>query len=115
MQVAYPCTIPCKIAGIGEFIILCNIKKTKVVSIAVQCKFQRINLKVLFCLIHLRLCFIVSFIKIDSGKPAKTNQYNYCSQSDQQGFIIPFQICLLYTSDAADEEDSVDLGGRRII
>src|SRR5674536_24119 len=27
--------------------------------------------------------------------------YRYCS-------------CLLYTSDAADEEDSVDLGGRRI-
>ena len=26
-----------------------------------------------------------------------------------------FNICLLYTSDAADEEDSVDLGGRRII
>ncbi|VDG26364.1 arginine ABC transporter ATP-binding protein ArtP [Lactobacillus sp.] [Lactiplantibacillus mudanjiangensis] len=24
-------------------------------------------------------------------------------------------LCLLYTSDAADEEDSVDLGGRRII
>ena len=28
------------------------------------------------------------------------------------GIIGP---CLLYTSDAADEEDSVDLGGRRII
>eukprot|EP00658_Telonema_sp_P-2_P055137 TRINITY_DN43839_c0_g1_i1.p2 TRINITY_DN43839_c0_g1~~TRINITY_DN43839_c0_g1_i1.p2 ORF type:complete len:136 (+),score=54.57 TRINITY_DN43839_c0_g1_i1:82-489(+) len=26
-----------------------------------------------------------------------------------------FPHCLLYTSDAADEEDSVDLGGRRII
>eukprot|EP00656_Telonema_subtile_P047829 TRINITY_DN553_c0_g1_i7.p1 TRINITY_DN553_c0_g1~~TRINITY_DN553_c0_g1_i7.p1 ORF type:complete len:101 (-),score=27.38 TRINITY_DN553_c0_g1_i7:63-365(-) len=26
-----------------------------------------------------------------------------------------FGACLLYTSDAADEEDSVDLGGRRII
>ena len=26
-----------------------------------------------------------------------------------------FCYCLLYTSDAADEEDSVDLGGRRII
>src|SRR5664280_917109 len=26
-----------------------------------------------------------------------------------------WDICLLYTSDAADEEDSVDLGGRRII
>src|SRR5664280_2311598 len=36
--------------------------------------------------------------------------------------IMPYHIaldgamdCLLYTSDAADEEDSVDLGGRRII
>src|SRR5664279_3077790 len=27
----------------------------------------------------------------------------------------PSVVCLLYTSDAADEEDSVDLGGRRII
>eukprot|EP00658_Telonema_sp_P-2_P074562 TRINITY_DN63825_c0_g1_i3.p1 TRINITY_DN63825_c0_g1~~TRINITY_DN63825_c0_g1_i3.p1 ORF type:complete len:107 (+),score=20.65 TRINITY_DN63825_c0_g1_i3:184-504(+) len=26
-----------------------------------------------------------------------------------------YSSCLLYTSDAADEEDSVDLGGRRII
>src|SRR5664279_1403318 len=29
-----------------------------------------------------------------------------------QSIGIPY-ICLLYTSDAADEEDSVDLGGRR--
>ena len=27
---------------------------------------------------------------------------------------VQVQVCLLYTSDAADEEDSVDLGGRRI-
>ena len=26
-----------------------------------------------------------------------------------------FDVCLLYTSDAADERSSVDLGGRRII
>ena len=26
-----------------------------------------------------------------------------------------FPVCLLYTSDAADERSSVDLGGRRII
>ena len=26
-----------------------------------------------------------------------------------------FYLCLLYTSDAADERSSVDLGGRRII
>ena len=28
---------------------------------------------------------------------------------------MPFRSCLLYTSDAADERSSVDLGGRRII
>eukprot|EP00658_Telonema_sp_P-2_P008275 TRINITY_DN13100_c0_g2_i1.p1 TRINITY_DN13100_c0_g2~~TRINITY_DN13100_c0_g2_i1.p1 ORF type:complete len:217 (-),score=32.45 TRINITY_DN13100_c0_g2_i1:87-737(-) len=34
----------------------------------------------------------------------------------QDGIIHPsVSPCLLYTSDAADEEDSVDLGGRRII
>eukprot|EP00658_Telonema_sp_P-2_P000745 TRINITY_DN10268_c0_g1_i3.p1 TRINITY_DN10268_c0_g1~~TRINITY_DN10268_c0_g1_i3.p1 ORF type:complete len:260 (+),score=67.17 TRINITY_DN10268_c0_g1_i3:218-997(+) len=31
------------------------------------------------------------------------------------GSLIRKEACLLYTSDAADEEDSVDLGGRRII
>eukprot|EP00656_Telonema_subtile_P048700 TRINITY_DN5871_c0_g1_i4.p1 TRINITY_DN5871_c0_g1~~TRINITY_DN5871_c0_g1_i4.p1 ORF type:complete len:102 (+),score=5.24 TRINITY_DN5871_c0_g1_i4:41-307(+) len=34
------------------------------------------------------------------------------------GKLLPYSAlipCLLYTSDAADEEDSVDLGGRRII
>src|SRR5674536_400237 len=31
------------------------------------------------------------------------------------GVVPPLKTCLLYTSDAADEEDSVDLGGRRII
>ena len=29
--------------------------------------------------------------------------------------LVPTQTCLLYTSDAADERSSVDLGGRRII
>ena len=31
------------------------------------------------------------------------------------GFITDIALCLLYTSDAADERSSVDLGGRRII
>ena len=30
-------------------------------------------------------------------------------------YVVTLNTCLLYTSDAADEEDSVDLGGRRII
>eukprot|EP00658_Telonema_sp_P-2_P008231 TRINITY_DN1308_c0_g1_i12.p1 TRINITY_DN1308_c0_g1~~TRINITY_DN1308_c0_g1_i12.p1 ORF type:complete len:147 (+),score=49.90 TRINITY_DN1308_c0_g1_i12:198-638(+) len=34
---------------------------------------------------------------------------------DNAGVIVNPKGCLLYTSDAADEEDSVDLGGRRII
>eukprot|EP00658_Telonema_sp_P-2_P055344 TRINITY_DN439_c0_g1_i6.p1 TRINITY_DN439_c0_g1~~TRINITY_DN439_c0_g1_i6.p1 ORF type:complete len:213 (-),score=39.29 TRINITY_DN439_c0_g1_i6:109-747(-) len=37
---------------------------------------------------------------------------------DERGVALPVlcvDTCLLYTSDAADEEDSVDLGGRRII
>ena len=33
----------------------------------------------------------------------------------ETGEIHLLQICLLYTSDAADERSSVDLGGRRII
>ena len=31
------------------------------------------------------------------------------------GFTGDLKACLLYTSDAADERSSVDLGGRRII
>src|SRR5664280_1836302 len=37
--------------------------------------------------------------------------FDLCKQCIDEGFTS----CLLYTSDAADEEDSVDLGGRRII
>ena len=31
------------------------------------------------------------------------------------GYCVQAAACLLYTSDAADERSSVDLGGRRII
>ncbi|GAB5802143.1 hypothetical protein JMUB7513_27910 [Staphylococcus aureus] len=34
---------------------------------------------------------------------------------DERNNYLRAKACLLYTSDAADEEDSVDLGGRRII
>src|SRR5665648_1300187 len=40
---------------------------------------------------------------------------NYCAMALIQLELGPSEDCLLYTSDAADEEDSVDLGGRRII
>mgnify|MGYP003381607239 CR=1 FL=1 len=42
-----------------------------------------------------------------------------CPRGIEKGFPESFrwgrQTCLLYTSDAADERSSVDLGGRRII
>eukprot|EP00658_Telonema_sp_P-2_P051186 TRINITY_DN39222_c0_g1_i1.p1 TRINITY_DN39222_c0_g1~~TRINITY_DN39222_c0_g1_i1.p1 ORF type:complete len:153 (+),score=28.79 TRINITY_DN39222_c0_g1_i1:129-587(+) len=41
--------------------------------------------------------------------------YNTASTSKYVFIISGIYVCLLYTSDAADEEDSVDLGGRRII
>ena len=43
--------------------------------------------------------------------------YNYPFTSDFQTKTVYnfYYICLLYTSDAADERSSVDLGGRRII
>eukprot|EP00658_Telonema_sp_P-2_P000113 TRINITY_DN10039_c0_g1_i2.p1 TRINITY_DN10039_c0_g1~~TRINITY_DN10039_c0_g1_i2.p1 ORF type:complete len:180 (-),score=64.20 TRINITY_DN10039_c0_g1_i2:90-629(-) len=45
-------------------------------------------------------------------------QYNYQESIPKCVCLVwdpLLQACLLYTSDAADEEDSVDLGGRRII
>ena len=37
------------------------------------------------------------------------------SKMRERGCCIRYCACLLYTSDAADERSSVDLGGRRII
>ena len=37
------------------------------------------------------------------------------ADSDSGSFDLLADFCLLYTSDAADERSSVDLGGRRII
>eukprot|EP00658_Telonema_sp_P-2_P006777 TRINITY_DN12560_c0_g4_i1.p1 TRINITY_DN12560_c0_g4~~TRINITY_DN12560_c0_g4_i1.p1 ORF type:complete len:225 (-),score=43.43 TRINITY_DN12560_c0_g4_i1:66-740(-) len=39
----------------------------------------------------------------------------FSSSDASESIPRQFGTCLLYTSDAADEEDSVDLGGRRII
>ena len=40
---------------------------------------------------------------------------NYRSLKKRLPYERTFGVCLLYTSDAADERSSVDLGGRRII
>ena len=46
---------------------------------------------------------------------SQVSQNSLLKNRDMIGFVGAPWTCLLYTSDAADEEDSVDLGGRRII
>src|SRR5674536_403833 len=50
------------------------------------------------------------------GVHVARTSFRFCCPSSARGAARqPVHPCLLYTSDAADEEDSVDLGGRRII
>src|SRR5665648_1203590 len=63
-----------------------------------------------------------TIITISTGKSklmdwGRTERVLTCAESPRISAISSVfapNICLLYTSDAADEEDSVDLGGRRI-
>eukprot|EP00656_Telonema_subtile_P016706 TRINITY_DN1884_c0_g1_i2.p1 TRINITY_DN1884_c0_g1~~TRINITY_DN1884_c0_g1_i2.p1 ORF type:complete len:103 (-),score=9.00 TRINITY_DN1884_c0_g1_i2:5-313(-) len=48
-------------------------------------------------------------------RPSDYKRSNVRVRLAQGRFQHSVKSCLLYTSDAADEEDSVDLGGRRII
>src|SRR5665648_1262971 len=50
--------------------------------------------------------------KISSGSSLVMNIKR---TAPDKAIVADSKCCLLYTSDAADEEDSVDLGGRRII
>ena len=51
--------------------------------------------------------------KMDGFNPNATNVADY--QNGTPRWRTDLYSCLLYTSDAADERSSVDLGGRRII
>ena len=55
--------------------------------------------------------YALAFNKIDIS-PAKIP---YSTSPVTSVFVTAVCTCLLYTSDAADERSSVDLGGRRII
>ena len=53
---------------------------------------------------------------VGGGKAARAAAGVFLQRIDMRGRIGAKEIaCLLYTSDAADERSSVDLGGRRII
>ena len=49
-----------------------------------------------------------------NGRPMESQVINRAFNKLIKENGLP-HVCLLYTSDAADEEDSVELGGRRII
>ena len=53
---------------------------------------------------------IQPIVSVDDLKSEIPEEYDL-----YQSYPNPFNPCLLYTSDAADERSSVDLGGRRII
>src|SRR5665648_1284538 len=81
-------------------------------------------------IIHIHMSKPATLLKeksffIVNGKPISTCRKEICfisrqEKSTRSRWFPQWQdwltaSCLLYTSDAADEEDSVDLGGRRII
>src|SRR5678815_4981193 len=49
------------------------------------------------------------------GMTSLSRQFDVKKLDDSIALIALYRPCLLYTSDAADERSSVDLGGRRII
>ena len=60
--------------------------------------------------------FLLLFLSVANINPVLSQSGLLESVKKNPGDAIKMcNNCLLYTSDAADEEDSVDLGGRRII
>eukprot|EP00658_Telonema_sp_P-2_P064025 TRINITY_DN5289_c0_g1_i3.p1 TRINITY_DN5289_c0_g1~~TRINITY_DN5289_c0_g1_i3.p1 ORF type:complete len:103 (-),score=11.40 TRINITY_DN5289_c0_g1_i3:125-433(-) len=57
----------------------------------------------------------LSYINFADGHDNQSYTLELAQHKRHLVFIPQPKFCLLYTSDAADEEDSVDLGGRRII
>ena len=56
--------------------------------------------------------------QIDAGRDQNDRVKHHAPRDEYLDFPLPVARggnCLLYTSDAADERSSVDLGGRRII
>ena len=77
---------------------------------------QKTAYEISACLVGSEMCIRD---RITVGKKIFSNDVSIINDGIHKGdnsvFYSINSSCLLYTSDAADEEDSVDLGGRRII
>src|SRR5665648_1283969 len=66
--------------------------------------------------VRVRIAGTEGFLTIKGkSKGFSRKEFEYPIPVDEATEMLQMCTCLLYTSDAADEEDSVDLGGRRII
>src|SRR5665213_3831025 len=84
------------------------------------CKNIRMQKSILFSLLPLVLATLPALqahhsfaAEFDTAKPVKMT--GVVTKVEWQNPDIWFYVCLLYTSDAADDLLCVDLGGRRII
>ena len=80
--------------------------------------FRRISLTALkIFLVLLLFCVILGTaagVGMIKGLIASAPNIDSLSVAPAESATYIYNTCLLYTSDAADEEDSVELGGRRI-
>src|SRR5678816_4811098 len=71
--------------------------------------------------LHASIEAVLAYLgKVDPEAAKRARHHYSCFEQfgkkiETYGYVAGFGICLLYTSDAADERSSVDLGGRRII
>src|SRR5664279_2731217 len=63
---------------------------------------------------HAKARLQLAHSRVDVAVSQSTNQILLEPEPIRDAALGTTSPCLLYTSDAADEEDSVDLGGRRI-
>src|SRR5664280_2884007 len=88
------------------------------ITVSFQRRQLRCNLRALYCLSYRRICWYSRDLKRRNKHPWNKSgffkdQFSlfnifFCLEWSQRGIVFMFPSCLLYTSDAADEEDSVD-------
>src|SRR5664280_1356301 len=96
------------IAGIRAIRVLILVSQKYYSVIILLVPFQTCNI---WFYLYVTLCFTFMLLCVLLRVPLCLKDF-YITTKGHKGLHQGSQSCLLYTSDAADEEDSVDLGGR---